>query len=245
MILAEANTAVSTGSAGGGAGQFVWPEVPSQDQIVDALRDLGNSQYGAVLAMLLFACGLVYMLQGWKIFKILVVANVALLGAAVGSYVGMMARGENTWMYVSAAGALLMGGLAWPLMKYAVSLLGGIAGSFVGYGLWHYVGNAADRPEILQYAWVGALVGLIVLGLLAFVILKFVVMFVTSIQGAMMGLAGVLALMLKYMAEDLEGPLRQNDHLMVILIAVPAIIGFVFQACWSKAPKKKDPLAKK
>ncbi len=245
MILAQVNTAVSTGPAGSGSGQFVWPEIPNQGQIVDALLDLGTSQYGAVLAMLLFACGLVYMLQGWKIFKVLVVANVAVVGAVAGSYVGSMARGENTWMYASAAGALLLGGLAWPLMKYAVSLLGGIIGSLVGYGLWHYVASAADRPEMLQYAWVGALVGLITLGLLAFVILKFVVMFVTSLQGAVMGLSGVLALMLKYMAEDLEGPLRQNEHLMVILIAVPAIIGFVFQACWSKPPKKKDPLAKK
>ncbi len=246
MMLAQINTPVSTVPAEPGAGQFTLPEIPSQDQIVDALLDLTHSQYGAVLAMLLFACGLVYMLQGWKIFKILVVANVAVLGAAVGSYVGSMARGENTWMYASIAGAMLLGGLAWPLMKYAVSLLGGMVGSFVGYGLWHYAANASDHPEILQYAWVGALVGLITLGLLAFVILRFVVMIVTSIQGAVMGLGGVLAMMLKYMAEDLEAPLRENDHLMVILIGVPAIIGFVFQCCWSaKPPKKKDGTSSK
>ena len=245
MMLAQIDMPVSTVPVEPGAGQFAWPEIPSQDQLVDALLDLTNSQYGAVLAMLLFACGLVYMLQGWKIFKILVVANVAVLGAAAGSYLGSMARGENTWMYTSVAGAMLLGGLAWPLMKYAVSLLGGMVGSFVGYGLWHYVVNAADRPEMLQYGWVGALVGLITLGLLAFVILKFVVMLVTSIQGAVMALGGVLAMMLKYMAADLEGPLRENDHLMLILIGVPTIIGFVFQACWSRSPKKKDPLSKK
>lgn len=245
MMLAQVNTPASTVPAGSGAGQFAWPEIPSQDQIVDAMLDLANSQYGAVLAMLLFACGLVYMLQGWKIFKVLVVANVAVLGAVVGSYLGSMARGQNTWMYASVAGAMLLGGLAWPLMKYAVSLLGGMVGSFVGYGLWHYVANATDRPEMLQYSWVGALVGLITLGLLAFVILRFVVMIVTSLQGAVMALGGVLAIMLKYMAEDLEGPLRENDHLMLILIGVPAIIGFVFQACWSKPPKKKDAFSKK
>jgi len=240
MMLAQVNVPVSTVPVEPGAGQFAWPEIPSQDQIVDTLLDLTHSQYGAVLAMLLFACGLIYMLQGWKIFKILVIANVAVLGAAVGNYLGSMARGQDTWMYTSIAGAMLLGGLAWPLMKYAVSLLGGIVGSLVGYGLWYYVANAADRPEMLQYSWVGALVGLITLGLLALVILKFVVMIVTSIQGAVMALGGVLAMMLKYMAEDLEGPLRDNDHLMVILIGVPAVIGFVFQACWSRPPKKKD-----
>lgn len=238
-MLAAAVAPVSVESGGGGSAAF--PEIPSQTQLVDALLDLAHHQYGVVLAMLLFACGLVYMLQGWKIFKILVVANVAVLGAVIGSYLGSMAtRSPNTWVFTSIAGALLLGGLAWPLMKYAVSLLGGLVGSFVGYGLWHYVTNTIDRPEMQQYAWVGALVGLITLGLLAFVILKFVVMFVTSLQGAVMSVGGVLALLLKYMPDDLEGPLRDNSHLMAILIGVPAIIGFVFQTCWSKTPAKKE-----
>jgi hypothetical protein len=244
MIFAMLLAQVSPASAeSGGAGPAAFPEIPSQSQLVDSLLDIAHHQYGAVLAMLLFACGLVYMLQGWKIFKILVVANVAVMGAVVGSYLGSMARGPNTgpntWIYTSIAGAMLLGGLAWPLMKYAVSLLGGLVGSFVGYGLWHYVANAIDNPDLLQYAWVGALVGLITLGLLAFVILKFVVMFITSLQGAVMGVGGVLALLLKYMSDDLEGPLRENSHLMAVLIGVPAIIGFVFQTCWSKPPKKE------
>ncbi len=239
MMLAQANTATSTGPAGSGLSQFAWPDMPNQDQFVDSLLDLSNSEYGAVLAMLLFACGLVYMLQGWKIFKVLVIANVAVLGAAAGTYLGSMAKGENTWMYAGVAGAMLLGGLAWPLMKYAVSLLGGMVGGLIGYGLWHYVAKAADRPEMVQYDWIGGLVGLITLGLLAFVILKLVVMLVTSLQGAVMALGGVLAMMLKYMSEDIETPLRENNHLMVILIAVPAIIGFVFQCCWSRPPKKK------
>jgi hypothetical protein len=223
----------------GGGAPAAFSGIPSQSQLVDSLLDLAHHQYGAVLAMLLFACGLVYMLQGWKIFKILVVANVAVLGAVLGSYLGSMARGPNTWIFTSIAGALLLGGLAWPLMKYAVSLLGGLVGSFVGYGLWNYVTNTIDRPEMQQYAWVGALVGLITLGLLAFVILKFVVMFITSLQGAVMGVGGVLAMVLKYMPDEAEGPLRDNAHLMAILIGVPAIIGFVFQTCWSKPAKKE------
>ena len=240
LLMLAASVASGPVESGGG-GSAAFPEIPSQGQLVDSLLDLAHHQHGAVLAMLLFACGLVYMLQGWKIFKILVVANVAVLGAVIGSYLGSMATSRpNTWIFTSIAGALLLGGLAWPLMKYAVSLLGGLVGSFVGYGLWTYVTNTIDRPEMQQYAWVGALVGLITLGLLAFVILKFVVMFITSLQGAVMSVGGVLALLLKYMPDDLEGPLRDNAHLMAILIGVPAIIGFVFQTCWSKAPAKKE-----
>jgi len=215
-------------------------EIPSQSQLVQMLMDLAQHQYGAVLAVLLFTSGLVYMLQGWKIFKILVVVNVAAFGALAGNYLGELAGGTNTWVYTSIAGALLLGGLAWPLMKYAVSLLGGLFGAIVGYSLWLYVAEAVRRPEIANYAWVGAIVGLITLGLLAFVILKFVITFVTSLQGAVMVVGGVLTMLLKFLADSLEVPLKTNSHLALVLIGVPTIIGFVFQTTWSKPGKKKE-----
>ena len=225
-------------------GQFTIPDLPSQDQVLDSLIELSQSTYGSIMAMLLFACGLVYMLQGWKIFKILVIANAAVLGAVVGAHVGGFLRGENTWLYTGIAGGLLLAVLAGPLMKYAVSLMGGLAGSFVGYSLWHYVARTMERPDFTQYGWVGALIGLITLGLLAFVILKTVVTVITCIQGSVMAVSGVVALLMKHPAlrESLELPLRQNTHLVALLVGVPAVIGFAFQysGAAKKAAKKKD-----
>ena len=228
----------------GVAGPIAIPDLPSHDEVLDALIELSQTNYGAVMAMLLFACGLVYMLQGWKIFKILVIANAAILGAMVGGHIGGLLRGENTWLYMGIAGGLLLAVLAGPLMRYAVSLMGGLAGSFVGYGLWRYVTSAADRPDLAQYGWVGALIGLIVLGLLAFVILKAVVTIVTSVQGSLMAVSGIVALLMKHppLRESLESPLRTNNHLVAVLVGVPAVIGVAFQysAAAKKAAKKKQ-----
>ena len=235
LLLAQS---AATGPSEPGGWSF--DRIPNQDQLVDSLLDLAHHQYGPALAVLLLGCGLVYMLQGWKIFKVLVVVNVAVFGALVGNWLGSMARGENTWVYTTVAGALLLGGLAWPLMKYAVSLLGGLFGSVVGYALWAYVTSTIDRADLMQYAWVGGIVGLVTLGLLALVILKFVVRLITSLQGAVMAVGGVLAMLLKYLGEDLEIPLRENAHLVLVLVGVPTVIGFVFQSCWSRPPKKSS-----
>lgn len=224
-------------------GQFTLPEIPTQNQAVDHLMGLAQADYGAVMAMLLFACGLVYMLQGWKIFKILVIANAAVLGAIVGGHLGGMLRGANTWLYAGVAGALLFAVLSGPLMSYAISLMGGLAGSFIGYGLWRYVANMAGAQDAVRYAWVGALIGLIALGLLAFVILKGVVTIVTSVQGSLMTVSGIVALLMKYepLRVSLENPLRENSHLAALLVGVPAVIGSAFQlsSAAKKAQKKK------
>ncbi len=225
-------------------GTFRLPPMPSQTEVVDYLIDLGSSEYGAVMAMLLFACGLVYMLQGWKIFKVLVVANAAVLGAVVGGKLGMLLHGQNTWLYTGIAGGLLLAVLAGPLMRYAVSLMGGLAGSFLGYALWRYLADTLGQPDMLTYAWVGALIGLITLGLLAFVILQIVVTIVTSVQGALMTVCGIVALLMKYqpLRDSLEMPLRHNTHLVLLLIGVPAVIGFAMQQTYiaKKARKKKS-----
>ena len=238
MVLAQATMPETTAP-----GPFALPDIPTQDQIVDAVVNLSQGNFGAVMAMMLFACGLVYMLQGWKLFRILIIANAAVLGAVVGAYVGGMLRGANTWLYTGIAGCLLLAVLAWPLMKYAISLMGGLAGSFLGYGLWFYVTHTIDRPELMHYAWVGALIGLITLGLLAFVVLKAVIIIITSFQGSIMTSSGIIALLMKYepLRESLETPLRQNTHLVALLVAVPALIGIAFQysAGAAKGGKKK------
>lgn len=238
VAAADATSEPSNGSP------ITLPDIPTLNEAVDHLLVLGEGPYGAVMAMLLLACGLVYMLQGWKIFKILVIANAAVLGAIAGAHLGGLMSGENTWLYTGIGGGLLLAVLAGPLMSYAVSVMGGLAGSFVGYGLWSYVAHTIGRENLMQYAWAGALIGLIALGLLAFVILQSVVTIVTSIQGAVMVSSGIVALLMKHppLRESLEQPLRTNNHLALLLVGVPAVIGIAFQysGVVKKAKKKKS-----
>ncbi len=213
--------------------------VPTRQEYVQYLEALDPLQ--AVLAVVV---GLVYMLAGWKIFKVLVIANAALLGFVIGHVLGNLAKPEGNLTIITAiAGALLFGILAWPLMKYAVGVMGGLVGAFAGFFLWRYLAAAVGNETIGQHAWAGGLIGLMALGMLAFVILRLTVILFTAFQGSVMGLSGVLALMLRQesIRVDIEEAIMNNMHMMPFLLAVPTVIAAVVQyVTLSKKSKKKS-----
>ena len=196
---------------------------------------------------MLVICGVVYLGYGWKIFKMLVVINAGFVGILAGAYLGAgysdAHGGQHMELISGVTGGILLAVLAWPLMKYAVSIMGGLAGSFLGYGLWIYLTTILDRPDLSRHAWVGALIGLLVLGMLAFIIFRLTVIVFTCVQGAVMTVAGLLAMVLKYQpaAEELQNRLLPNPHLLPLLVAVPAVIGFFIQytAAAEKAKTKR------
>jgi hypothetical protein len=218
--------------------------IPSRQEFVQYLTEIDPLK-----AVLLLALGLVYMLYGWKAFKILVIANAGMIGIVLGAMVGRHMQGTETTTsnlptFTAIAGGLLLAVAAWPLMKYAVSLMGALVGSLVGYGLWRYLAEVSGQITLGQYAWAGALLGLVTLGMLAFVIFQITVMILTSIQGTMMTVSGILALLLRYpsIGQDLRNSLLTEMHLLPLLIIVPAAIGFIFQhAAFSGKAKKKKP----
>jgi hypothetical protein len=220
-------------------GESVSGRLPTQAEFASYLRDLP-----AVVALLLLLCGVVYMVLGWKAFKILVVANAAILGAFLGRQLGGMLGGANMPLFAAGAGALVFGVLSWPMMKAAVSIMAALAGGLVGAAAWSYVTSVVGRPELSQHAWVGAVLGVVTLGLLSFVIFKIVIMIFTSIQGAMMCSSGglALAMMIPSFQGDLYNAVSTNAHLLMLIIGVPAVIGFALQynAMSKKAAKKRN-----
>jgi len=203
-------------------------QVPTQTEFVEKLYALE-----AVPAVVLLVFGVISLLAGWKVFKLLVIANAAYFGGLMGANLGNMIQrnGEGLWLFGMIAGGLLLAALAWPLMKYAVSIMGGLAGSFLGYGVWQMVADMTGRETLSQHAWAGALIGLITLGLLAFVIFKLVVMIFTAFEGAVLAVSGAIALLLKYepVGSSLRDTLRDNQPLLPLLIVVPAVVGFAMQ----------------
>jgi len=212
-------------------------KLPTQEQFVHSLASTD-----AVQGILLVAFGLVYLVYGWKAFKVLVILNAAVLGTIAGYNFGKLLEGDMPG-FAAFAGAVLFAVLAWPLMRYAVSLMGCLTGALVGYSVWNYVATAAGQEELTQYAWAGSIIGLMALGLIAFLMLQVTVMVFTSLQGAVMTVAGVLAILMKYdqIAGDLRENLASNQHLLPLMIFVPALIGLGFQysAVAKKAKKKK------
>lgn len=211
-------------------------EIPSLNALVQYL----DSQ-GPVPAVLVLALGLVALLLGWRFFKLVVLANATVMGALIGIKLGSMLQGENMWLLGMLLGGLLFAALALPLMKYAVSLMGALAGWCLGTGIWHYTTVLLGREgDLGQYSWTGGLIGTITLGLLAFVIFKMVVMVFTSFQGSVMVMAALLALLTRFepARQTVQGFL-DNPHVPPLLVTVPAVIGFALQHNGSKGGKKK------
>jgi len=174
------------------------------------------------VAVLLVIGGIIYLLFGFYIFKVLVTLNAAILGA----YLGVM-LGESSGTTIPAAivGALLAAAATWPTMKYAVAVMGGVFGGLLGATIWRLCGLDPS------FAWSGALTGLIFFGLLSFLLFRQCVMTYTSLQGSVMLVFGILALICNY--DQVSGSLIHNfelkPFLLPLAIFIPALAGFIYQ----------------
>jgi hypothetical protein len=190
---------------------------PGQTDLLQWCHTMGPGE-----AALMILAGVVYLLWGLEIYKFLVILNAALLGAFLGAIVGTKVGEE---IVAAAIGAFMAGAVAWSLMKYAVSLMGGIFGALAGASLW----RAFSLPP--ELSWAGAMSGLILFGLMSFIVFNGSVMTYMSLQGAVMLLMGVLGLASKY--QDLMPKLSQwfskQPLLLPVAIGVPMVIGLIYQ----------------
>ncbi len=177
-------------------------------------------------AVLAISFGMVYMLYGWRIFKILVVICFGLIGLFAGIKIGQR---FDLQILGAVVGLFLLAALSVPLMRWAVSLLGAVAGGILTAGLWY----AFELPG--QYILAGAAVGLIAGAMISFIIFKIAVMLFTSFGGGVLIVIGLVALLYQY--ESMQMPpteqvkymfLNQNWFLPVLLL-IPTFIGIIIQ----------------
>ena len=177
-------------------------------------------------AVLAISFGVVYMLYGWRIFKILVVICFGLIGLFAGIKIGQQ---FNLQILGAVVGLFLLAALSVPLMRWAVSLLGAVAGGILTAGLWY----AFELPG--QYILAGAAIGLIAGGMISFIVFKIAVMLFTSFGGGVLTVIGLVALLYQY--ESMQEPpteqvkymfLNQNWFLPVLLL-IPTFIGIIIQ----------------
>jgi hypothetical protein len=174
------------------------------------------------VAALLVLIGIVYLLFGFQIFKILVLVNAAVVGGFLGACVG--GDGESA-VAAGLIGAVLAAAIAWPTMKYAVALMGGLFGGLLGASIWHAL---SLDPNVV---WAGAITGAVSFGLLSFVLFRGSVMMYTSLQGSFMLVFGILGLICKYeqVQSQISGHLKVQPFLLPAFIVVPAVLGLVYQ----------------
>lgn len=211
------------------------------------------AQLGELWAIVFVVLGLVCLLKGYTFHKVMTVALLVVLGAMLGYWMGLEIQGPP--FVVAGCVSVLLAVLAFPLMKYAVAVLGGLSGAFIGSNLWAGLGRgldaaAASRIEsqgqeaasgsiIVRAAeimpadayWAGALIGLIVCGLAAFALSKITIHLFTSVSGSTIAVFGVIALLLSMngIRDTVATELSRSPLIIPLLVFVPAAIGFLMQ----------------
>jgi hypothetical protein len=177
---------------------------------------------GPGLAALLIILGIVYLLFGFQLYRVLVLVNASVVGFVIGNAVGDK---NGAALPCALAGAVLAGAIAWPTTKWAVAAMGGLFGALVAATVWRLIGQDP------RFTWAGAMTGLVAGGLLCFIIFNGCVMAYTSLQGSTMLIFGILGLLFKY--QDLAP--RVGDYLTVkpfilpLFVFIPTVLGTMFQ----------------
>lgn len=185
-------------------------------------------------AIIAISFGIVWLLYGWRIFKVLVVISFALLGLYLGITIGKQLHGDqvnvSNEVWAGVIGLALFAFVSVPLMKWCVCILGAVAGGVLTSGLWYAFG----LPQV--YLWAGAVIGIIAGGMISFIVFKAAVMLFTSLGGGAITLVGVLALWHLYETKMVE-PATTHIHDLVfndqwflpVALLIPTIIGIITQ----------------
>jgi len=175
------------------------------------------------VATALVIAGIIYLLFGFRIFRAIVLLNAAVLGGYIGAMIPT--AHQETSIAAALICAVFAAAVAWPTMKYAVALMGGLFGAALGASIWHTVDL---DPHLV---WAGAMVGLVGFGLFSFILFRGSVMMYTSLQGSFMLVFGLLGLIYKYqqLAPKVTNHLAEESFLLPAAIFIPAVIGLIFQ----------------
>ena len=186
-------------------------------------------------AVVAIAFGIIPLMYGWRIYKLLTVIGFGLIGLYLGLWVGSQFQRP---LVGAVAGIILLAALSLPLMRWAVSILGALAGGVIAAGVWH----ACNLPQ--QFVWAGALIGLVAGGMLSFVVFKLSVMLFTSFAGSSLVILGGFALVYRFETFVQDPPttylneLYYNNHwfLPLLLIAL-TLLGIILQLRFVKGSK--------
>lgn len=190
---------------------------------------------GWVWATVFLAVGLLCMFKGAQHHRLAVIGLAGGLGVFGGYWIGDVV--EAKWIVAASLG-LLLAVMALPLMKYTVAALGGLAGAFLGANVWAVAAFALDRAGhaalIPEGYWIGALMGLVVCGMLAFVLYEFSLALVTALGGATVAAMGALALLLSFdwSRTGVVESVTASQVVVPLLVFVPATVALVLQAHW-------------
>lgn len=218
----------------------------SSEQPVSNVQPILDSMWEQVTmlswlqAVIAISFGVVYLFYGWRIFKLLVVICFGLVGLFVGINIGSRFGSE---ILGGIAGLAILAGVSIPLMRWAVCILGAIAGGLITSGIWYSV----ELPE--KYMAAGAIIGIVAGGMISFIVLRVAVMLFTSFGGGILIVTGLLALVHLYetiqqtpsdktVPTETAKTMFYNDHwFLPALLMAATLIGVIVQNKFVKGSK--------
>jgi hypothetical protein len=225
---AASAAASAAATASNGAGALHLPRsLPSQLDLLNACDKMGP-----LPAVILIIGGVIFLMFGLSFYKWLVTLDAAVVGAVVGAMIGQQLGGA---LPGGILGGFCAAAVTWPLMKWAVAIMGGLFGALLGMTLWRAGGLDVG------FIWTGAVMGMITCGLLCFIIFKGSVMTYTSLQGSVMLIFGLLGLVYNYkpVAEAITRGLAVKPFLLPLAIFIPTVLGLLYQRTSSVPPPAK------
>ena len=200
---------------------------PAQMDLLTACQKMGPGE-----ACILVILGVIYLMFGYSVFRALVTLNAMAAGAYLGALLG---KSSNAVAAGAMIGAMIAGAITFPLMKYAVMIMGGIFGAALGASLWR---QANLQPDLV---WAGALSGLIFFGMLSMILFRGSVILYTSLQGSVMLVFGIIALLYKYQSivPDVTDVFNKRAFILPTVVLIPALLGLLYQQSMYPAPSAK------
>jgi len=189
-----------------------------------------------VEALTFISFGAVCLFYGWRVFKILVVICFGLLGLIIGMWLGGRFVGTNSQLLGGLIGMGFLASLSVPLMRWAVSILGALAGAILAGGTWY----AAGLNE--SYMWAGSLTGLVAGGMISFIVFRVAIILFTSLGGSTLAMGGMLAILNHYpqTSEPIWALVSGRKWFLPVVLMVPTIIGIIAQHKFVKGSKEWD-----
>jgi hypothetical protein len=192
------------------------------------------TELNLVEALMFVSFGVVCLFYGWRVFKILVIISFSLLGMSLGILVSGKINGVGSQFFGGIVGLVLMAILSVPLMRWAVSILGALAGATITAGIWY----ACKLPE--QYIWAGGLIGMVAGGMISFIIFKIAVMLFSCLGGSVLVVIGILAILNNHpeTSAQVEELFFQNKWFLPIMLLIPTSAGIFMQNKFIKTSKE-------
>lgn len=213
IILAQAVVSAGLEAAGEGIVPIdtIWEYVTS----LNLLEALTFMSFGAVC-----------LFYGWRIFKMLVVISFALLGMIMGITISDKISGGGSQLLGGLIGLGIMAVLSVPLVRWAVCILGAVAGGILTSGIWYACGLSE------RYIWAGGLIGMVAGGMISFIIFKIAIMLFSSVGGSGLLVVGILAVMCsKYVGWErgIKELMFNHNWFLPAALMVPTIVGVFLQ----------------